>query len=299
MSSRSSNEIGNKKYRAGSFVDAFINDDNVSSLFSNSPLGDFPEYLEDEEDNSISGVFKSIRTPKRKKGITIPFTSTFFKSFSGAFKFLSNPLGFIWKFISLVIQPLFFGFSAFFFFYLYMAQDKYFSLALALVFFIESFRESYVCISDRPSLKEVIELFAHQTGLLWIVWAFSSATYALMRAEDTGVNESLWIALAVVGVVCYFAFPFVSFRVGASNIIKYLYQIIAVVLTTALITFIGYLLSPYIWSFFFTSEAIFFRSYAVAMFFGFFGFWTAVGQFYIPDVSFRRFEERGEEVLEI
>jgi hypothetical protein len=297
----SDNEIGSADYKVGSTVENFM-EGNSYPLRMELPMSADIKKITKGKSNSIGDYLYSIRTPSKKQYDDIPFSSTFFNSLFAGLKglFFSNPMAFIWKLVSLVFQPLYFGIALFLFFYLYMERGITYSFIRALLpFYIEALRQSIVCISHRPTLKEVIVLFTHQHAALWLVWVFGSSAYALNKANTNNTETAYEVGMIVGFIAYWFIISNVFSREGAGNLLKYLYQILAIIITTAIAIGFGYTISASAWSWIFSSEPIFLRRYVVAMFFGFFGFWIAVNQFYIPDVAYLRMQERGEELLEL
>ena len=203
-------------------------------------------------------------------------------SFLGSRGGIINPAGSAAKLISLTAVPGFYALTWYIFFRLFMGWGEYSSLVVGFFVLFFALRDSIRSLGDRPTFLEVLRLFMHEAALVWLMWVFTSMAY-------TVVAYSWWmpyflatfVGLLVAGGTYFLAMGHVARRTGAGSMPRYLFQVLAVVLTTTAGVGLGYALAPLLWPLFLSADCPSYGNYLASMLFGFVFFWVGVNQFYI------------------
>jgi hypothetical protein len=302
-------QIIEKQSKVDEIINAYNSGNNIPSIYQDV---DFPKYLDEEPKKTLLNFWAETPIPKAYEE-KLPITSSFLTSFDSLFTidFFSNPTGIVCKVFSLLIQPLIFGIGTYLFFSVFMWRERYLALIPALYLYFLTLSQCVRCLGFRPTPRETIGLFCHQIALIWLSWTLGSMSYCVGQAQFSNTEEeATLVGLVVAWYVYAYCLPYVSEKVGASNLFTYLTQVIKVFLGTVVSVIVGYLLSTFIWNWFFEpkidlldfnffTDSNHLRMHAIAMFFGFVGFWVSVNLYYGTVIKSKRPEERGDEVFEI
>lgn len=209
----------------------------------------------------------------------VPLTKSFLNVYGSL---VSNPAGFAAKLVSLTAVPGFYAAAWYLFFRFFMGWGERSSLAVVLFVFFFVLRDSILSLGDRPSFLEVIRLFMHEAALVWLMWVFASMAYTVcVHRWGAPYFLGTFVGLVVAGCTYFLSMSHVGRRTGASGMARYMTQVTAVVVTTAVGLGAGYALAPLLWQPLLKEACPPYGNYLASMLFAFAAFWIGVNQFYI------------------
>lgn len=235
---------------------------------------------EDESPTGVQGFaqnfFKGFWMPPVKGNDDEPiiWTSLFLKKLAG--EWFKSPLGFTIKLGSLTLLPIFWSSIIWLFATFAFGEGRPTSCYAATFAFLWTVRDSVLCLSARPSLRDFIGLLFHEAAINWLMLCVGVIVY-LYEINVYGADLHTAKRQAMVAAVFTYlqTLPRVANRDGADQILPYLRQALTITCTTCFFTFLGFALT-------FVLKAPTWKCWSMAFFFGFVSFWIAVNLFYWP-----------------
>lgn len=187
---------------------------------------------------------------------------------------LSSPFRFALKFVSLTVLPAIWTGLMWLFMTFVLDWKVPESCYKATIVFLWTLRDSVLSLPARPSLREFVGLFCHQAALKWMMWCTGFITYLYaFHYFHRPQSEAKGLGILVAVLTYFYTLPDVAYRYGATGLLRYLLQVICIVILTATSTVTGFLLATFL-------ARPLWLCWAWAFFFGIVGFWIAVNQFY-------------------